>query len=110
LRALALHVRAQRRASEMPNLPRGDVRLMQTEEAVEGEVVFGRSKTEAGAGRVVPLARRTAGALAACLRSLPETGPDIYVFPRQQVGYGPWGRRSVIVRSISGSVAELVEK
>ncbi len=84
------------RASEIRNLRRSDVRLDQTEDGFEGEIVVRRSKTEAGTGRVVPLTRRAAAGLAKWLRSLPEAGPDAYVFPRHQVGFGPLGRGSVI--------------
>ncbi len=66
------------RASEIRNLRRRDVRLTQIEEAFEGEIVVRRSKTEAGAGRVVPLTRRAAAAFAGWLRCLPEAGPDAY--------------------------------
>jgi len=84
------------RASEIRNLRRGDVRLTSSGKGFEGEIVVRRSKTEAGTGRVVPLTRRASGALAAWLASLPEAGPDAYVFPRHQVGFGPCGRGSVL--------------
>jgi integrase len=84
------------RASEMRNLRRSDVSITASGEGFEGEIVVKRSKTEAGAGRVVPLTRRAARALATWLRSLPEAGLDAYVFPRHQIGFGPYGRGSVL--------------
>ena len=84
------------RASEVRTLRRGDVKLASSGEGFDGEIVVRRSKTEAGTGRVVPLTRRAAGALAAWLGSLPEAGPEAYVFPRHQVGFGPCGRGSVL--------------
>jgi integrase len=77
------------RASEIRNLRRGDVDL------ASAEIVVRRSKTEAGTGRVVPLTRRAAAALATWLSTLPEAGPDAYVFPRHQVGFGLGGRGAV---------------
>lgn len=80
------------RASEVRNLRRGDVTLTQTENGLEGEIVVRRSKTEAGAGRVVPLTRRAAEAIAAWLGTLPEAGPDAYLFPHHSVGFGRDGK------------------
>jgi integrase len=82
------------RASEIRNLRRGDVALLPVRNGFEGEIVVRRSKTEAGTGRVVPLTRRSAVAISAWLAGLPEAGPDAYVFPRHQVGFGPGGRGS----------------
>jgi integrase len=79
------------RASEIRNLRRGDASLQRTGSGFEGEIVVSRSKTEAGTSRVVPLTRRAASTLAKWLSSLPEAGPDAYVFPRHQVGFGPGG-------------------
>jgi integrase len=80
------------RASEIRNLRRGDVALSPASGSFEGEIVVRRSKTEAGTGRVVPLTRRAAAALATWLSSLPEAGPEAYVFPRHQVGFGVGGQ------------------
>ena len=82
------------RASEIRNLRRGDVTLVPVRHGFEGEIVVRRSKTEAGTGRVVPLTRRSAVAISAWLAGLPEAGPDAYVFPRHQIGFGPGGRGS----------------
>lgn len=84
------------RASEVRSLRRTDVTLSQISASLEGEIVVRRSKTDAGAGRVVPLTRRAAAALAAWLATQPEAGPDAYVFPRHRVGFGPGGRVSMV--------------
>lgn len=83
------------RASEIRNLRRGDVTLLPAGDGYEGEIVVRQSKTEAGAGRVVPLTSRAAAAIAAWLvGGLPEAGPDAYLFPCHQIGFGPRGKGS----------------
>jgi integrase len=84
------------RGSEVRNLRRGDVALLPHGDGLEGEIVVRRSKTEAGAGRVVPLTRRAAIAISAWLVSLPEAGSDAYLFPRHQVGFAAGGRGSAL--------------
>ncbi len=84
------------RASEIRALRRGDAPLPRSEEDFEGEIRVRRSKTEAGQGRVVPLTRRAAAALATWLEKLPEAGPDAYLFPRHRVGFGLGGRRAML--------------
>ena len=79
------------RASEMRNVRRGDVLLTSAADRFEGEIVVRRSKTEAGSGRVVPLTRRAAAAIAAWLEKLSDAGPDAYLFPRHSVGFGERG-------------------
>lgn len=84
------------RASEIRTLRRGDVALWRNEDGFEGEIVVRRSKTEAGAGRVVPLTRRAAAAISTWLARLPEAGPESYLFPRHAVGFAPGGRSSAL--------------
>ena len=76
------------RPSETRALRRRDLNLVWRDGAiVEGEVVVGLSKTEAGAGRVVPWTRRACAALTLWLsRFSAEAGPDSYVFPFHHVG------------------------
>jgi len=80
------------RASEIRNLRRGDVTLTPAGDTFEGEIVVNRAKTEAGTGRLVPLTRRAAVALSGWLASLPQAGPDAYLFPRHSVGFGKDGK------------------
>jgi hypothetical protein len=47
--------------------------------------IVGRSKTEAGAGRVVPLTRRACAALTFWLSRFPDADPDAFVFPFHRV-------------------------
>jgi integrase len=75
------------RASEIRSLRRGDVTLAHNGVGFEGEIVVRKSKTDAGAGRVIPLTSRAAAALAFWLESLPEAGPDAHIFPRHAVGF-----------------------
>ncbi len=84
------------RASEIRALRRCDLTLMRSGDAFEGEVVVRQSKTDAGAGRVVPLTRRAARAVARWLESLPEAGPEAYLFPSHAVGFRPEGHGSAI--------------
>ncbi|HYK17384.1 MAG TPA: site-specific integrase [Bryobacteraceae bacterium] len=84
------------RASEIRGLRRGDVTLIKNENGLEGEIVVRQSKTDAGTGRVIPLTRRAASALADWFDCLPEAGPDAYVFPRHSVGFAKEGRGSAL--------------
>jgi integrase len=61
---------------------------------LEGEIIVGRSKTEAGSGRVVPLTRRVAAALTLWLERFAEAGPDSYLFPFHHVGFAGNDRKS----------------
>jgi integrase len=54
---------------------------------IEGEIIVGCSKTEAGTGRVVPLTRRACAALSLWLSRFPEAGKDAYLFPFHHVGF-----------------------
>jgi len=47
---------------------------------VEGEVMVGRSKTEAGAGRLVPLTRRACATLSLWLARFPNAEPESFPF------------------------------
>jgi integrase len=51
----------------------------------EGEIIVGRSKTDAGAGRVVPLTRRACAALSSWLARFPERDPEAFLFPFHRV-------------------------
>jgi integrase len=54
-----------------------NLQLKWRQDAIEaGEIIVGRSKTEAGTGRVVPLTRRACVALATWLTWFPGAGPD----------------------------------
>ena len=59
----------------------------------EGEIIAGRSKTKAGAGRVIPLTRQAAASLTLWLARFPEAGADSYVFPLHHVGFAGKGRK-----------------
>ena len=50
-----------------------------------GEIIVGRSKTEAGEGRAVPLTRRARAALTLWLARFADASPDSYVFPFHRV-------------------------
>jgi integrase len=75
------------RPSEIRSLRRRDLRLRwQNREIAEGEIVVGRSKTEAGTGRVVPLTGRARAALTLWWGRFPDAGPDAFLFPYHHVG------------------------
>jgi integrase len=74
------------RPSETRSLRRSNLRLQWRNETIaEGEVIVGRSKTAAGAGRMVPFTRRACAALTIWLSRFPDAGPDAYVFPFHRV-------------------------
>lgn len=74
------------RPSETRSLLHSNLQLNWRDEAIaEGEVIVGRSKTEAGAGRMVPLTRRACAALTLWLSRFANVGPDSYVFPFHRV-------------------------
>ncbi len=82
------------RPAETRALRRCDLSLRWRDGAIEeGEIVVGRSKTEAGTGRVIPLTRRAAAALTLWLARFPEAGPDAYLFPFHRVGFAGNGRK-----------------
>jgi integrase len=59
----------------------------------EGEIIVGRSKTEAGTGRVIPLTRRACAALTLWLSRFTDAGNDAYVFPFHHVGFAGYARK-----------------
>lgn len=75
------------RPAETRALRRRDLNLVWRDGVIEkGEVVVGRSKTEAGTGRIVPLTKRARAALTLWLARFSEAGPDSYLFPFHHVG------------------------
>jgi integrase len=74
------------RPSETRSLRRSNLRLDWRDGAVsEGEIIVGRSKTEAGAGRMVPLTRRACAALTLWLSRFPNGASEDFVFPFHRV-------------------------
>jgi integrase len=84
------------RASEIRSLRRRDITLIRNEDGLEGEIVVRQSKTDAGTGRVIPLTRRAAAALARWFDRFPEAGPDAHLFPLHAVGFAKEGRGSAL--------------
>jgi len=62
----------------------------------EGEIIVGRSKTEAGTGEVIPLILRACAALASWLLRFADAGPDALVFPFHHVGFAGNDRKAHI--------------
>ena len=82
------------RPSETRSLRRRDFNLVWRNGAIaEGEIVVGRSKTEAGSGRLIPLTRRACAALTLWLSRFPDAGPDAFAFPFHHVGFAGNGRQ-----------------
>jgi integrase len=82
------------RPSETRALRRRDLYLVWIQGAIaEGEIIVGRSKTDAGTGRVIPLTRRASAALALWLSRFEDAGPDAFVFPFHHVGFAGNGRK-----------------
>jgi integrase len=74
------------RASEARSLGRRDLELTWKDGAiVAGRLIVSKSKTEAGKGRAIPLARRVCATLTLWLSRFPDAEPDSYVFPRHRV-------------------------
>jgi integrase len=81
------------RPSETRALKRRDLNLVCRDGViVEGEIIVRQSKTEAGAGRAIPLTRRAGAALTLWLTRFPDALPDSYVFLFHHVGLA--GKRS----------------
>jgi integrase len=81
------------RPSEIRSLHRSNLRLKWSSGTiVEGEVIVGRSKTDAGTGRIVPLTQRACAALTLWLSRFLEAGADTYVFPLHRVAIAGNGR------------------
>jgi integrase len=82
------------RPSETRSLRRRDLNLVWSDRVIaEGEIVVGRSKTEAGRGRVVPLTRRLCAVLTLWLSRFSDAGPDAYLFPFHHVGFAGNGHK-----------------
>ncbi len=82
------------RPAETRALKRRDLNLVWRDGVIEaGEVIVGRSKTEAGSGRCIPLTQRACGALTLWLSRIGEAGPDAFVFPFHHVGLAGNGRK-----------------
>ena len=76
------------RASEAKALRRRDLNLEWQDGVIaRGELVVAKSKTDAGAGRKIPLTRRTCSVLTLWLSRLPEADPEAFVFPSHQIGF-----------------------
>jgi integrase len=76
------------RPSETRALRRRDLHLIWSQGAItEGEIIVGRSKTEAGTGRVIPLTRRACGALSLWLSRFADADQDSFMFPYHHVGF-----------------------
>jgi integrase len=76
------------RPSETRALRRRDLHLIWGQGAIaEGEIIVGRSKTDAGTGRVIPLTRRACAALTLWLSRFADAGQDAFVFPFHHVGF-----------------------
>jgi len=74
------------RPSETRGLRRSNLQIAWRQGAIsEGEIIVGRSKTEAGVGRSVPLTRRACASLTLWLTRFPDAGPDVFVFPFHRV-------------------------
>ena len=81
-----LSIDAGLRPSETRSLRRSNLRLTWRDGAIaDGEVTVGRSKTEAGEGRFIPLTRRASSALSLWLARFKNAGPDSFVFPFHRV-------------------------
>jgi integrase len=80
--------RALRRSSFMLNWQDGTI--------VEGEIIVGQSKTEAGRGRIVPLTKRAGAALTLWLSRFPDAGLETYAFPFHRVAIAGAERKPCI--------------
>ena len=85
------------RPSESRALTRSNVQARWIDGVMsEAEIAVGRSKTEAGTGRIVPLTHRIRTALADWLNRFPDAGPDTYVFPFHRVAISGNQRRPLL--------------
>jgi integrase len=85
------------RPSETRALRRSNLRLEWRDGTiVEGEIIVGRSKTDAGTGRMVPLTRRACAVMTLWLSRFPDAEPDSFVFPFHRVAIGGNERRPYI--------------
>lgn len=75
------------RAAEIRALHREDLSVVWKDGVVErGRLTVRKSKTEAGAGRTIPLTRRACAVLTLWLTRFPQATPDSFLFPRHSVG------------------------
>jgi integrase len=82
------------RPSETRSLRWSNLRLIWKNDTIsEGELIVGRSKTEAGAGRIVPLTKRVCAALGLWAARFPNTRSDAFVFPFHRVALAGNQRR-----------------
>jgi integrase len=82
------------RPSETRALRRRDLHLVWSQGAIaEGEIIVGRSKTDAGTGRVIPLTRRVSAALTLWISRFAGADQDAFVFPFHHVGFAGNGRK-----------------
>jgi integrase len=82
------------RASEIRALRHKDLTLEWRNGVIErGQLTVPKSKTEAGAGRIVPLTSRVCAVLTLWLSRFRAPDPDNYVFPRNSVGVAGNARR-----------------
>jgi integrase len=69
-------------------LRRADLGLKWKDQIIDsGILTVPKSKTDAGAGRTVPLTKRTCAVLTLWLSRFPEADSASYVFPRHAVGF-----------------------
>jgi integrase len=69
------------RPSETRALRRSNLRIEWSKGTItQGEIVVGRSKTDAGSGRVVPVTKRACAALTIWLSRFPDSAPEDYLF------------------------------
>jgi integrase len=69
------------RPSETRALLWRDLHLVWSQGSIsEGEIIVGRSKTDAGTGQVIPLTRRACAALTLWLSRFADSGPDAFRF------------------------------
>jgi len=81
-----LSIDAGLRPSETRALRRSNLRLSCHGGSISaGEIIVGRSKSEAGEGRAIPLTRRARAALTLWLARFPDARPESYVFPFHRV-------------------------
>jgi integrase len=75
------------RAGEVRALRLRDLRLTWSNgQITSGEVIVSKSKTEAGAGRLIPLSKRVCACLSLWVGYFSETTPGCFLFPFHQVG------------------------
>jgi integrase len=85
------------RATEAKTLRRCDLKLEWQDRVIaRGELVVAKSKTEAGAGRKIPLTRRACSVLTLWLSRFPAADQEAFVFPSHQVGFAGDGRGPLI--------------